>query len=460
LNEILSGAASDDRINVIITARFFEKSLLAELLSRPTVMLRHVVKMTNMIALSASPEQIKSISHEPWVEKIEEDQIVYAVIDESAPAIGAPVAWRAGFTGRGVSIAVIDTGIDANHPDFAGRLVAIRDFTMEAFSDSNGHGSLVAGIAAGTGAYSGGMYKGIAPDALIMSAKVLKADGSGLMSDVIAAVEWATEYGANIINLSLGTCTPSDGDDALCVACNHVVEMGVVVCAAAGNDGPNKRTVGSPGAARRVITVGAVTASGNVAEFSSRGPVGDDRMKPEIVAPGTDIISVRAHGTRAGKPLDHYYTSATGTSMATPHISGIVAILLEANRKASPQLIRESLYHTAIDLSLEEYSQGAGMVAAFDALRYVQTHENPAEALEKAPTRSAFFSMVSALFDSVTKHNKKKRVRREPLAIPAARASFDFDNFDKEDTFFDEDAVPRDITMDRSMDRSAERERA
>jgi serine protease AprX len=390
--------------------------------------------MTNTIALSASVEQIRSISNEPWVEKIEEDQTVYAVIDESAPAVGAPVAWRAGFTGRGVTLAVIDTGIDSNHPDFDGRVVSVRDFTMEAFIDSNGHGSLVAGIAAGSGAYSGGMYKGIAPDVLLLSGKVLKADGSGRMSDVMAAIEWAVELGVNIINLSLSTCSSSDGDDALCEICDRAVDAGVVVCAAVGNDGPNKRTVGSPGAARSVITVGAVTASGNVAEFSSRGPVGDDRMKPEIVAPGTDIISVRANGTRAGKPLDGFYTSATGTSMATPHVSGVVAILLEANRKASPQLIRESLYHTAIDLGLEEYSQGAGMVAAYDALRYVQTHENPAAALDKSPTRSAFLGMLSNLFDGLTKKTRKKRARRQPLAIPAAFVS---DN-DEKDSFFDD----------------------
>jgi serine protease AprX len=443
LTELLSEAASEDRISVIITARFFDKSLLAEILRHPAVRLRHVIKMTNAIALSASAEQLQGIAREPWVEKIEEDQTVYAVIDESAPAVGAPVAWRAGFTGRGVSLAIIDTGIDTSHPDFAGRVVAVRDFTMDAFIDSNGHGSLVAGIAAGTGAYSGGMYKGIAPDALILSAKVLRADGSGQMSDVMAAIEWAVDLGVDVINLSLGTCNPSDGDDALCEVCDLAVDTGVVVCAAAGNDGPRKRTVGSPGAARRVITVGAVTASGNIAEFSSHGPVGDDRMKPEIVAPGTDIISVRAQSTRAGKPLDNFYTSATGTSMATPHISGIVAILLEANRKASPQLIRESLYHTAIDLGLEEYSQGAGMVAAFDALRYVQTHENPAETLEKSPTSSAFLSMLSDLYDGLVKKRKRKRRRRhEPLAIPAAIMLGDDD---EEENYFDE-ITPRGAT--------------
>lgn len=171
---------------------------------------------------------------------------------------------------------------------------------------------------------------------MIISGKVLKADGSGRMSDVMAAIEWSIDLAADIINLSLGTSESSDGNDALCEACDAAVEAGVVVCVASGNDGPSRRTVGSPGVARRAITVGAATANGLVAEFSSRGPTEDERLKPEVVAPGVDIISVRAKNTRAGKPLDTAYTSATGTSMAASHVSGIIALLLEANREASP----------------------------------------------------------------------------------------------------------------------------
>ncbi len=183
---------------------------------------------------------------------------------------------------------------------------------------------------------------------------------------------------------------------------------------AAGNDGPGRRTIGSPAASRRVITVGAVTANGLVAEFSSRGPTDDERMKPEIVAPGVDIISVRAKGTRAGRPIDTHYTSATGTSMAAPHVSGLVALLLEANRKASPQLIKEALLHTAVDLELDDFAQGAGTVEADAALRYVQTHDNPPEPVDQSPPRSGCLSLMSTVYHALTQKRSRKRTRRQP----------------------------------------------
>ncbi|HZD60410.1 MAG TPA: S8 family serine peptidase, partial [Anaerolineae bacterium] len=228
-----------------------------------------------------------------------------------------------------------------------------------------------------------------------------------------AAIEWAVDLSADIINLSLGTSGSSDGNDALCEICDSAAEAGVVVCAAAGNGGPNRRTIGSPGAARRVITVGVATVNGLVAEFSSRGPTADERLKPEVVAPGIDITSVRARNAHAGKSLNNYYTSATGTSMAASHVSGIIALLLEANRDASPQLIREALLHTAVDLELGDYVQGAGMVAAEAALHYVQTHENPPEPINQSPPRSACLSLIASAYEAFTKRGAKGEIKRE-----------------------------------------------
>lgn len=402
LAERVSKMAPDEPIHIIIKLRLLEKDLLGEIIQLPYARVHQVIKMVNAISLVLPAGRIEGLAREPWVERIEEDEKVYAVLDESLPTLLIPNVWESGFTGKGIKLAIIDTGIDMNHPDFSSRIVAVKDFTLEGFKDSNGHGSLVAGIAAGDGTYSGGKYRGVAPNALILSGKVLKADGSSRMSDVMAAIEWAVEFDADIINLSLSTGEPSDGNDALCETCDAAVEAGVVVCVAAGNDGPARRTIGSPAAARLAITVGAITTNGFVAEFSSRGPTEDDRLKPEIVAPGVDIISVRARDTRAGKPLDGYYTSATGTSMAAPHISGLVALLLEAKRKASPQLIREALINTATDLTLDDYSQGAGVATADAALRYVKTHENPPEPIDQSPTRSAFLNAVTDIYESLT----------------------------------------------------------
>jgi len=423
LAEKISAMAPEEIVHIIVKLRSFEKGVLSELAQQPFIGIRQVIKMANAISIALPVERIESLLHEPWIERIEEDEKVYAVLDESVGLVGAHYVQERGLSGKGIKIAIIDTGIDRAHPDFADRIVAVRDFTLEGFKDGNGHGSHVAGIAAGSGSYSGRKYKGIAPGALIMAGKVLKADGSGRMSDVMVAIEWAVELGADIINLSLTSANPSDGNDALCEMCDLAVDAGVVVCVAAGNDGPDRRVIGSPAAARRVITVGAVTPTGFVAEFSSRGPTVDDRLKPEIIAPGVDIISVRARDTRAGKPLDKYYTSATGTSMAASHVSGVAALLLEANRKASPQLIKEALMNTAKDLGVDDYSQGSGMLTADLALEYVQTRENPLELVDHAPPSSALLNLIINTYEALVQNKwfKRKWFRRKMRAQEQAR---------------------------------------
>ncbi|MBE0447037.1 MAG: S8 family peptidase [Actinobacteria bacterium] len=418
LADVISKKAPDKKVHVIVKSRLLEKDIIEELMRRPMLSIRHIIKMAKAVSLAIPAGQVEALAREPWVEKIEEDEKVYVVIDGSVALADVQAVHETGFTGKGVKLAIIDTGIDGTHPDFADRVVAIRDFTLEGFKDGNGHGSHVAGIAAGSGAYSGGRFIGIAPDALIISGKALKSNGSGRMSDVMAAIEWAVDLSADIVNLSIGASGSSDGNDALCEICDAAVEAGVVVCVAAGNSGPGRRTIGSPGAARRVITVGAATASGLVAEFSSRGPTIDERLKPEIVAPGVDIVSARAKNTRAGKALDNYYTSATGTSMATSHVSGIIALLLEADRDASPQLVREALLHTANDLELGDCVQGAGMVMADAALRYIQTHENPPEPIDQSPPRSACLSLIADVYEAFTKREQKKGERRRAYIPP------------------------------------------
>ncbi len=138
-------------------------------------------------------------------------------------------------------------------------IAATADFTGQGPSDGNGHGTHCAAIAAGSGAASNGTYRGVAPEALLYTAKVLRNDGQGMMSDVMAGIEWATEQGVQVISLSLGGSGSCDGTDALCEMCDAAVEAGIVVCVAAGNDGPRSYTVGSPGCARQVITIGPPT---------------------------------------------------------------------------------------------------------------------------------------------------------------------------------------------------------
>ena len=317
--------------------------------------------------MMATRRAIQRLADNPDVVRIYEDLPVYALLDASAPHIGAPRLWDEGFTGEGARMAIIDTGIDADHPDFAGRIAAITDFTGEGPGDENGHGTHCASIAAGSGAASDGKYRGMAPAATIYVAKALRANGQGMMSTVMAGVEWAVDQGVHIISLSLGGPGPGDGSDALSEICNAAVGEGVTVVVAAGNDGPNGYTIGSPGCANDVITIGACSDDDRIAPFSSRGPTTDGRVKPDVVLPGVDIVAARAGGTTLGTIVDEWYVSASGTSMATPHAAGVCALLLQAHPGLTPAQIKARLMGTAIDLGAVPYAQGKGRVDAWNA---------------------------------------------------------------------------------------------
>ncbi|WP_010480187.1 S8 family serine peptidase [Thermococcus zilligii] len=300
-------------------------------------------------------------------------------LDESAAQVMATNMWNLGYDGSGITIGIIDTGIDASHPDLQGKVIGWVDYVNGRSSpyDDNGHGTHVASIAAGTGKASNGKYKGMAPGAKLVGIKVLGRDGSGSISNIIAGVDWAVQnkdkYGIRVINLSLGSSQSSDGTDSLSQAVNNAWNAGIVVCVAAGNSGPYKYTIGSPAAASKVITVGAVDKYDVITDFSSRGPTADNRLKPEVVAPGNWIIAARASGTSMGQPIDTYYTAAPGTSMATPHVAGIAALLLQAHPTWTPDKVKRALIETADIVKPDEIADiayGAGRVNAYKATYY------------------------------------------------------------------------------------------
>jgi subtilisin family serine protease len=286
-------------------------------------------------------------------------------LDHYLVQIGAPVAWRAGDTGRGVTVAVLDTGIDAAHPDLKGQIVAEKNFSQSrGVADRFGHGTFVAGEIAGTGAASGGERRGVAFGARLAIGKVLNNDGSGLESSVIAGMQWAAAR-AKVISMSLGDETPSDGTDPMSQALNRLSAADhVLFVVAAGNSGPSDETVGSPGAADDALTVGAVDGAGRLASFSSRGPrVANFAIKPEIVAPGVNITGDRAAGTTMGSPLSALYTTDSGTSMATPEVAGAAAVLLAVHRGWSPAQLKAALVSTAqAATGGDVYQLGGGML--------------------------------------------------------------------------------------------------
>jgi subtilisin family serine protease len=298
------------------------------------------------------------------IETVYLDEKVEAELADSVPQIGAPQAWAAGFDGAGVDVAVLDTGIDGNHPDLQGKVVAEANFTPEpSANDGNGHGTHVASTVAGSGAASGGQRKGVAPGAELMNGKVLDNNGSGLESWVIAGMEWAATNGADVISMSLQAGV-TDGTDPVAQAVNQLTEAnGVLFTVAAGNFGSAAQTVTSPGAANQALTVGAVDKSDVLAGFSGRGPrFGDFALKPDITAPGVDIIAARAAGTSLGTPIDNNYTMLSGTSMATPHVAGAAAILKQEFPSLTPAQLKAALMSTAAPGPYSVYQQGAGRV--------------------------------------------------------------------------------------------------
>ncbi|MGW4674806.1 S8 family peptidase [Streptomyces sp. NPDC004324] len=298
--------------------------------------------------------------------KVSLDGRVEAVLDRSTAQINAPTAWKAGYEGQGVKVAILDTGVDANHPDLAGRIADAEDFSGSASTnDAFGHGTHVASIVGGTGAASGGTRRGVAPRADLLIGKVLGDDGYGSESSVIDGMEWAAAQHAKVVNMSLGSGTPTDGTDSMSEAVDALTaSTGTLFVVAAGNEGPNPSTVSSPGAADAALTVGAVDRDDSLASFSSRGPrLGDAAVKPDVTAPGVGIVAARAAGTTMGTPVDADYTSASGTSMATPHVAGAVALLAQQHPGWGAQQLKDALISTAHEVpGTKVTEQGGGRI--------------------------------------------------------------------------------------------------
>ena len=337
-------------------------------------------------AFSIPASDIQALSQRDDIEYIWPDLPVQAWLNVSVPKLATPKVWEAGFKGAGIRLAIVDTGIDESHPDFAGRIKATKSFVGGTAKDDNGHGTHVAGIAAGSGAKSNSKYIGVAPEAELYVAKVLRADGGGSMSGVMAGIEWAVlEQKVQVVNLSLGGTGSCDGTDALSVLCDEAVtQAGVVICVAAGNVGPGARTIGSPGCARFVITVGASDDSDKIARFSSRGPTADGRIKPDIVFPGVGIAAAQAAGTQLGPVVDEGYIAIDGTSMATPHAAGVAALMLQANPELTAEQVKIQMLAGAIDIGAQPNEQGVGRGDAHRA--YLKAIDAPVPEPPPEPT--------------------------------------------------------------------------
>mgnify|MGYP001165453530 CR=1 FL=1 len=360
------------------------------------------------VEVEISVDKISNLADEEEIVKIYPNYEYYPLLVDSVPLINANTFWDAGYKGNGVKVAVIDSGIDKNHPMLSGKVVAERDFSSSgSANDISSHGTHVAGIIAGTTA-NGGSYSGVAPEVKLLNAKVIAdSTGFGSTSWIISAIDWAidpdnnpgTDDGADIISMSLGVNKLIDV--ALNDAIKGAVDNGVVVVVSSGNCGNgcpsgkcgSYRGITSPGSSPDAISVGAVDKNKQVACFSSGGSIDDVGIKPDITAPGVDIISSIPNSN---------YISKSGTSMAAPHVSGAVALLLQRKPELTPADVKHVLESTSVDLgsSGKDTSYGAGMLDLSGALNFYSNIEftvNSASQINKDDTQT----LEVQIFDNI-----------------------------------------------------------
>lgn len=299
----------------------------------------------------------------------------HPLLDRSVPQIGAPAAWQAGYTGKDVTVAVLDSGVDATHPDLAPRVAATKVFTGDPDArDEVGHGTHVASTIVGTGAASDGKYRGVAPDARLVVGKVC-SDRDCSDSTILAGMQWAaSEEHARVVNISLGE-DDSPGLDPLEQAVETLTaDYGTLFVIAAGNAGQDG-SIGTPASAPSALTVGAIDKAGRLAAFSSRGPVVEtETLKPDVTAPGVNITA--ALSKDAGGTDTERYTEMSGTSMAAPHVAGAATLLAQQHPDWKAGQLKAALMASAVpDPSVDVFAQGAGAIDVARAIKTTLTSE-------------------------------------------------------------------------------------
>lgn len=327
------------------------------------------IPFINAFAVKLSSKQLLHYAKDNAVKYITRQSKVFAQIDVSKKIVGASKFYHNGDYGQEVCVAIIDTGID-EHIDFVtphNRIVKFVDIINDKESpyDDNGHGTFVASVLAGSGISSGKRYSGIAPKSKIISIKALESNGETGVVNILKAMQWVYDnrikYNIRVVCMSFGS-TPLDKKDPLAIGVEVLWNSGVVVVAAAGNSGPERESIKSPGVSPKIITVGGLKDNRNdvkynahnfeVAKFSSRGPV-RYLYKPDCIAPAVDICGAKCGGG---------YCKMSGTSVATPIVAGIVALLISANPLISPDQVKVRLLGNCTPIVGDRNVEGFGYI--------------------------------------------------------------------------------------------------
>jgi subtilisin family serine protease len=354
LHKNLWNLTEQNKLKIILQLKANSKSKVKENLKKG---MTYFSFDANLLFAEVKGDEIEELANDSDVIKIWPDLETQSFLNESAYQVNADYLWNLNITGSGIKIAVLDTGINADHEMLLGRVIVQQDFTYSGdYDDYYGHGTHVAGIAAGNG-----YYRGIVYEAFLYNGKVLDDSGYGQLSWLINGIDWAIQNDADVISLSLGAVYSGSPEDQLdspeVLKVQEAIDNSIIVVIAAGNCGSGYcgsfDSVTTPGIAKNAITVGAVDRDNNWASFSS-GDYISDYIKPDIVAPGVSICSSVPNG----------YHCYSGTSMATPFVSGAAALILEANNTLTPSQIKEKLERNALDLGIEgkDIYYGSGLL--------------------------------------------------------------------------------------------------
>jgi len=399
-------------VHVIVTATAGGVGAAARAVTASHGSVRAPLPIVDGVSATVPASDIGLLSRQPGVRAVTLDRVGSFnsfSFDDTASAsnfvatTGAGQAWQQGYTGQGVGVAVIDTGISPM-PDVNGRVVYGPDLSGEGtLVDSYGHGTVMGGIIAGNGAdsatRSGGAYTGVAPKATLVAVKTAGANGAVDVSTVLQAMTWvsayASQFNIRVLNLSWGTPSTQDPSvDPLDYAVERLWKQGIVVVVAAGNTGPNSGTISKPGDDPTILTVGAYDDKQNsdpgddsLASWSSRGPTAAGVTKPDVVAPGRYIIAQRSYGSTIEQtyPKALYapsYIRGSGTSEAAAVTSGLAALLLQAHPTWTPDQVKTALKSTASPMpTFTANGQGSGRVNLAAAMT-----ANPGAAVQQSPS--------------------------------------------------------------------------
>jgi len=374
--------STDGKVSAIVFSKEEQGPICRECLRKMGITIVYEFPFINAYAVEIPRAMLEKVAQVESIRYVTDDVDINSLLNIATQEVGARDVNLKGYTGKNIGIAIIDTGVYP-HPDLIrpkNRIIAFKDFVNNRKDpyDDNGHGTFVAGVAAGNGYSSGGKYAGVAPEANVIAIKAMNKDGEGSASKIVAGLQWVADnkdkYNIKVVCLSLGSkASGAMNNDPLVVAVTQLWKQGIFVTAAAGNSGPKRGTITTPGISPSIMTVGAVDdkrtvdiSDDVVAEFSSRGPAHGNIPKPDVVAPGVNVVSLNADRSYTGGPrlysLGKAYTTMSGTSVAAPIVAGIAALIFEAHPEYTPDKVKTLIMKYARTIDRNIYAQGRGLV--------------------------------------------------------------------------------------------------